>query len=199
MNNTVLTSKSSTKKLVITGMLIAISILLDATPIGTIRLPLISATIAHIPTIIGGILGGPLVGGIVGLFFGLARLIRNVTQPTSILSFALMNPLVSVIPRILVGIASYYSYYGIKKFAGEYVSIIVGGAVGSLTNTVCVLGMMYIIYAKEIVEAFSSAGKVGTAKTILFGIATANGIPEMVVSVILSVIIVKALKKIYNI
>ena len=85
------------------------------------------------------------------------------------------------------------------KIANEYISIIVGSAVGSLTNTVTVLGMMYILYAKRIVEQFAAAGKAGTANTILMGIATANGVPEMIVAVILSVVIVKALKKIYNI
>lgn len=199
MSQVAVVRKSYTQKLVITGMLVAISILLDATPIGTIRLPIISATIAHVPTIIGGIIGGPLLGGIVGLSFGLTSLIRNLTQPTGILSFALMNPLISVFPRILVGILAYYSYYGIRKIANDYISIIVGSAIGSLTNTVTVLGMMYILYAKRIVEQFAAAGKAGTANTILMGIATANGVPEMIVAVILSVVIVKALKKLYNI
>ncbi|MBM7684925.1 ECF transporter S component [Defluviitalea raffinosedens] len=199
MNQTALAKRSSTQKLVLTGMLVAISIILDATPIGTIRLPIVSATIAHVPTIIGGMTGGPLVGGIVGLSFGLASLIRNLTQPTSILSFAFMNPLVSVLPRILVGIMAYYGYYGIQKFANDYISIIAGAMIGSCTNTVLVLGMMYILYAQRVVEAFSAVGKSGTAKVILLGIATANGIPEMIVAAILTVVIVKGLKKIYNI
>jgi uncharacterized membrane protein len=199
VNQTALAKRSSTQKLVLTGMLVAISIILDATPIGTIRLPIVSATIAHVPTIIGGMTGGPLVGGIVGLSFGLASLIRNLTQPTSILSFAFMNPLVSVLPRILVGIMAYYGYYGIQKFANDYISIIAGAMIGSCTNTVLVLGMMYILYAQRVVEAFSAVGKSGTAKAILLGIATANGIPEMIVAAILTVVIVKGLKKIYNI
>ncbi|HHW66194.1 ECF transporter S component [Defluviitalea raffinosedens] len=199
VNQTALAKRSSTQKLVLTGMLVAISIILDATPIGTIRLPIVSATIAHVPTIIGGMTGGPLVGGIVGLSFGLASLIRNLTQPTSILSFAFMNPLVSVLPRILVGIMAYYGYYGIQKFANDYISIIAGAMIGSCTNTVLVLGMMYILYAQRVVEAFSAVGKSGTAKVILLGIATANGIPEMIVAAILTVVIVKGLKKIYNI
>lgn len=199
MNQTALAKRSSTQKLVLTGMLVAISIILDATPIGTIRLPIVSATIAHVPTIIGGMTGGPLVGGIVGLSFGLASLIRNLTQPTSILSFAFMNPLVSVLPRLLVGVMAYYGYYGIRKFANDYISIIAGAMIGSCTNTALVLGTMYILYAQRVVEAFSAVGKSGTAKAILLGIATANGIPEMIVAAILTVVIVKGLKKIYNI
>lgn len=199
MSQTAVVKQGSTKRLVTAGMLVAISILLDATPFGTIRLPLISATIAHIPTIIGGILCGPLVGAIIGLSFGLASLIRNLTQPTSILSFALMNPLISVLPRVLVGILSYYTYHGVRKFANDYLSIIIGAVIGSFTNTVAVLGMIYIVYAKDVVEKFSEVGKIGSAQTILLGIASANGLPEAIVAAILSVIIVKTLKKIYNI
>jgi uncharacterized membrane protein len=199
VNQAAVAKRSYTQKLVLTSMLVAISVIFDATPIGTIRLPIISATIAHIPTIIGGIIGGPLVGGIVGLSFGLASLIRNLTQPTSILSFALMNPLVSILPRVLVGVMAYYGYYGIRKFANDSISIIGGAMIGSCTNTILVLGMMYILYAQRIVEAFSAAGKSGSAQAILMGIAAANGVPEMTVAAILSVVIVKGLKKIYNI
>lgn len=198
MSEAAVVKTSSTKKLVTAGMLVAISIILDATPIGTIRLPFVAATIAHIPTIIGGILCGPLVGAVVGVAFGLTSLVRNLTQPTSLLSFAFMNPLVSVIPRALVGVLSYYAYYGMKKVYEEHLAIIIGAIVGSFTNTIGVLGTIYILYAKEVVEKFSEAGKGDSAHTILIGIASANGIPEAIVSVILTIIIVKALKKIYN-
>ena len=110
-----------------------------------------------------------------------------------------MNPLVSILPRVLVGVMAYYGYYGIRKFANDSISIIGGAMIGSCTNTILVLGMMYILYAQRIVEAFSAAGKSGSAQAILMGIAAANGVPEMTVAAILSVVIVKGLKKIYNI
>ncbi|HOQ16510.1 MAG TPA: ECF transporter S component [Defluviitaleaceae bacterium] len=213
MKETAIAKTSSTKKLVIAGMLVAISIILDTTPFGTIRLPIISATISHIPTIIGAILCGPVVGAVVGLSFGVTSMIRNLTQPTSVLAFALKNPLVSVLPRALVGIVSYYIYAGLKKVKPEKnkeekvkrkkiifedIPIVVAAAIGSLTNTIGVLGMMYILYAEEIVAKFAEIGKSGTIYGILLGIASANGIPEAIVSVILTFAVVKSLKRIYN-
>jgi len=198
MSETVIAKTSSTKKLVITGMLVAISIILDTTPVGTIRLPTVSATIAHIPTIIGAILCGPVVGAVVGLSFGVTSLIRNLTQPTSLLSFAFINPLVSVLPRALVGIVAYYIYYVLKKITNDNISIAIAAAVGSITNTIGVLGMMYVIYAKELVDKFAEIGKTGKLHSILLGIAAGNGIPEAIISLILSFIIVKSLKRIYN-
>lgn len=187
--------KYSTKNFVIMSFLIALSVLLDISPIGTLRLPIVNATIAHIPTIIGGIIGGPLMGGIVGFSFGMSSLLRNLTMPTSILAFAFINPLVSVLPRILVGITSYYVYTAIKKISNDYYGIIIGAAVGSITNTVGVLGMMYIFYAQQIVEKLNPEK---TAKVILLGIVAAHGVPEMIVAAILTVIIVKSIKRIYK-
>ncbi|WP_425447337.1 ECF transporter S component [Dethiothermospora halolimnae] len=187
--------KISTREFVLMGLLIAISVLLDVLPIGTLRLPVINATIAHIPTIIGGIVLGPYVGGIVGLFFGLSSLLRNLTQPTSVLAFAFINPLVSVVPRVLVGIISYYVYVAIKRLLNENLGIIIGAALGSITNTIGVMGMIYILYAQDIVEKMDSSQ---TAKGIVLGIITAHGIPEMIVAGVITVIIVKALKKVYK-
>lgn len=61
--------KLQTKKIVLAGVLGAISIILSVTPIGLIPVPNLSgsATTMHIPAIVGGIIGGPLVGALVGL------------------------------------------------------------------------------------------------------------------------------------
>ena len=55
--------KLQTKKIVLAGVLGAISIILSVTPIGLIPVPNLSgsATTMHIPAIVGGIIGGPLL------------------------------------------------------------------------------------------------------------------------------------------
>ena len=67
----------------------------------------------HIPVIIGAIMEGPVVGGFIGLIFGLFSIYQALTNPTPV-SFVFLNPLVSVIPRILIGIVSYYVYNALK-------------------------------------------------------------------------------------
>ncbi|MEG0825776.1 MAG: ECF transporter S component, partial [Oscillospiraceae bacterium] len=52
--------------LVILSIFIAIIFLLAFTPIGLIDLPLIKATILHVPVIIGAILLGPKKGAFLG-------------------------------------------------------------------------------------------------------------------------------------
>jgi uncharacterized membrane protein len=197
MNQNVSTTGASrrlgTRQLTVVGMLSAISIVLGATGYGFIPLPMAKATILHIPVIVGAILEGPLVGAIIGFFFGMFSLIQNYTAPSSIFSPAFQNPIVSVLPRILIGIISYYSY---KYMFGRNESLKVGaGAVaGTLTNTAVVLTMIYLLYPNL---AFLKPGAgANSAAKIIYGIALTNGIPEVIVGTLITVPIVMALKKI---
>jgi uncharacterized membrane protein len=151
------------------------------------------ATILHIPVIVGAILEGPLVGAIIGFFFGMFSLIQNYTASTSIFSPAFQNPIVSVLPRILIGIMSYYSYkYMLGK--NETVKVGAGAVVGTLTNTAVVLTMIYLLYP-NLAFLKPGAGSDSAAK-IIYGIALTNGIPEVIVGTLITVPIVMALKKI---
>ena len=114
MDNTLKNYRSKTRKLVIIGMLGGISIFLGLTPLGIIYLPVMNLTIMHIPVIIGAILEGPLVGGSIGLIFGLFSMYQNITAP-NLTSFIFMNPIIALLPRILIGIVTYYVYDFIKS------------------------------------------------------------------------------------
>ncbi len=132
------TAKSSildVRKVVITGVLAAIAILLGVTRLGFIPVPNISgnATIMHVPAIIGGVMQGPVVGLLVGGIFGVFSWLQA-TNPL----FA--DPLVSVFPRLFIGVTAYYSYAALSK-RSEYMALVVAAVVGTLTNTILVLGM----------------------------------------------------------
>ena len=92
------------RKMTLIGVLSSISIIMSMLPfIGYIPIGPIKATIMHIPVIIGAIIEGPLVGAIIGLIFGLTSLWSAITQPV-LLSPLFYNPLVSVLPRVLIGV-----------------------------------------------------------------------------------------------
>lgn len=110
--------KFSTRKMAIVGLLGGISIVLGMTPIGFIPVGPTRATIMHIPVIICAILEGPIAGAIVGLIFGLFSIFQAIFNPTPT-SFAFLNPLVSIIPRVLIGIISYYVYKGLSKLGSS--------------------------------------------------------------------------------
>ena len=166
------------RKMSIISVLSAISIMLSMTPLGFIPIGPTNATIMHIPVIIGAIVEGPAVGMTVGLIFGLTSLIRNLTMPT-ITSFAFINPLVSVLPRVLIGIVAYYVYkLAIKITKNSFVSGWITGFIGSLVNTIGVLGMIYVLYGARYAQALEKSA--ASAKTLLLTLATTSGIPEAI-------------------
>lgn len=181
------------RKMSIISVLSAISIMLSMTPLGFIPIGPTNATIMHIPVIIGAIIEGPVVGMSVGLIFGLTSLIRNLTMPT-ITSFAFINPLVSVLPRVLIGIVAYYVYkLAIKITKNYFVSGWITGFIGSLVNTVGVLGMIYVLYGTRYAQALEQSA--ASAKTLLLTLATTSGIPEAILGGFIVSAVAVVLKK----
>jgi uncharacterized membrane protein len=173
------TKKLEVRKMAIIGVLSAISIMLSMTPLGFIPIGPTNATIMHIPVIIGAVVEGPVVGMVVGFIFGAASLIRNLTMPT-ITSFALINPLVSVLPRIIIGIVAYYVYkLTVKLTKNTFISGWITGIIGSLVNTVGVLGMIYILYGARYANALGESAS--AAKNLILTLIATNGIPEAIV------------------
>jgi uncharacterized membrane protein len=179
------------RQLTVVGILASISMMLGLTGYGFIPLPMAKATIMHIPVIIGAILEGPLVGVAVGLIFGLFSIFQNMTTPNA-LSFAFLNPLVSVLPRVLIGVTAYYSYRLFAR-ANDVIGIGVGAAVGSLTNTIGVLGMIYLVYAAD----FAAARGINpdAVLKVIYTIALINGLPEAIISILISIPVILAVKK----
>lgn len=118
---------SKIRKMTIVGVLGGISAILGLTPIGFIPVGPTNATIMHIPVIIGAIVEGPVVGALVGLIFGIFSLIRAFTAPT-VISPVFYNPLVSILPRVLIGITSYYAFVLFKKLGRKASISMLAGA-----------------------------------------------------------------------
>jgi len=194
--------RSKTKRLVTISLLSGISFVLGFTPLGFIPIPPANATTMHIPVIIGAILEGPIAGMVIGLIFGVSSIIQALLRP-NILSFAFVNPLVSVLPRILIGLVSYYSYrlvfelFSSNKEKGskwrDSVSIGVSAALGTLTNTAGVLGMMYLLFADRIATAMGVARE--AVGGVVLAIGLTNGIPEIIIAILITVGVIRAVKK----
>lgn len=108
-----MSQRNSTRRLVIVAMLGAITVVLGLTPLGFVPIGPLSATTMHIPVIIGALLEGPVVGGLVGLIFGLSSLFNAITRPSAI-SFVFYNPLISIVPRVLIGVIAGYLFKFLK-------------------------------------------------------------------------------------
>lgn len=186
-------SSSNTRRLVLIGALGGISIFLGVSGLGLIRLPIFSLTIMHIPVIIGALLEGPVVGISVGLIFGLFSMYQNITAP-GLTSFIFWNPIVALIPRMLIGIVAYYSFKLFKsKIKNTGVCAGIAAVLGTLTNTIGVLGLTYILYLDQYAQAreISREAVAGTLLTV----GLTNGIPEAIVSALITIPIVVTMLK----
>jgi uncharacterized membrane protein len=126
----------STRRIATAGVLVAITIILGVIPgLGFIPVPNLSgsATIEHIPTILGGVLEGPIVGMVTGLSFGLLSFFRA-TLPL------FKDPLVAIVPRILIGLTSWLTFAALYR-VNRTVAAAIAGFIGSATNTIFVLGI----------------------------------------------------------
>ena len=264
-------SSSQTRKLVTAAFLLAVIIIMAATPLGFLRIGVTALTIIHLPVIIGSILLGPAYGAFLGLAFGISSVL-NATFAPDLTSFAFSpfysagefsgngwSLVVALVPRILTGIVPFYVYKAMsfllsKKYTDviAHVAIILGalaltvykmielinkgttsllfdfliygimlayitgdavskkfrfrnketmpfaaaGILGSLTNTVFVLGSMYLFFGPQVAKV------VGTSAELLykfiFTIIATNGIPEAIFASLLTVIICKAAVKIFR-
>jgi len=190
-NNSIQKRRIKTHQLTTIGMLSAICVVLGLTGYGFIPLPGAKATIMHIPVIIGSIIGGPMVGMTIGLIFGIFSIMQNIMAP-NILSFAFINPLVSVLPRVLIGLTSYY-VYKLNFTKNDSLKIGLATVVGSLTNTFGVLTMIYILYAAKFAASKGIDPSIA-AKTI-YGIAVINGVPEAIIATIITIPVILSIKK----
>lgn len=167
-----------------TGILAAIAIFLGATRLGFIPVPNLSgnATIMHVPAIIGGVLEGPIVGLLVGGIFGLYSFL----QATSPL---FKDPLVAILPRLFIGVTAYYSYIAFRK-QNEIVALGIAGAIGTLTNTVLVVGMILWRHLNFLNTELNVGGQAFVISLIPQAIA------EIVIAVVITIAVVAAWKRI---
>jgi len=126
----------NTRRIVVAGVLGAIAIVLGVTRIGFIPMPNATgnATIMHIPAIIGAVLEGPIVGVLAGGIFGVFSMLQDTTG-------LFTNPIVSVVPRLLIGLTSWLAY---RSLVGRNADLAAAaaGVVGTLTNTILVVGAL---------------------------------------------------------
>jgi len=173
-------NKSVIRKIVVAGVMSAISVLLGATHWGFIPwLAGAALTIMHVPVIIGAVLEGPVVGLVIGFIFGLFSLLQGAIAPTGPADTWFVNPLISILPRLFIGPVAWLVYRGLKR-GNESLALIVAGVAGSLTNTILVLGMLGIF-------GYLPWALIGT-------IAVTNGLPEAAVAAIITLAVVAAWK-----
>ena len=188
-------SKNKTYRIAILGILTAIIIIQNFVPfLGNIPIPPLNPTIIQITVIIASFVLGTKEGMFIGGVWGVVRMIKAYTLPASPLDFLLFtNPLISLVPRILIGLTAGMTFRFFQKKGKDSFGMAVGAVVGSLTNTVLVLGFIALLFGNEYAAALDVAP--ANLMSALSVIVATNGIAEAVASAILAPIVSKALLK----
>lgn len=202
-------SRKKTRFMVQFALLLAIEAIVCFTPLGSIPIGPLVATLAMIPVIIVGITLGVRAGAAMGFFAGLFSFIVWTFFPPSPLAFV-FTPFYSVgeysgnfwslvicfVPRILTGVVASAVFQGLNRaFSGkkEVLTYGLASVLGSMTNTLLVLGGIILFFGNEYAAANGVSfqvllGLIGTT------IAT-NGVLEAVLSAIVGYAVCRPLRR----
>ena len=202
----------STKKMVITAMFVAITAVLTFTPIGMIPLPppLANATTVHIPVLLAALIEGPVVGLIVGFSFGVCSLIHAWGTGMIGLTLFFRNPLISILPRLLVPLIAFGIYQLLQKIdkskrINNKVQCTIASILGSFSNTILCLGMILLIYYSELttlVNEMAAASSINIqyighpAIWLISAVGLPNGISEALAAGVIVPLVKFALDKV---
>ena len=190
--------RQKTFQMVLSAMFIAIIILQSFVPfLGNIPIVALNITIIHITVIVGGIVLGPRAGFLFGFTWGVCSLILAYTS-ANILSFMIFtNPLISILPRLLMGglVALFYQK-ATKLIAYDRLRMAVAGFLGSILNTVLVLGSIYLLMGSQYAELKGKT--VAELPLFLMGVVMTNGIAEALAATVMTPIIASILVTIYK-
>lgn len=196
--------KMDTRYMATLAMFCGILLVMGATGIGFIPLPVIKATTMHIPVILGAVLLGPAAGAVLGGVFGLCSIWANTTSP-GLLAFAfspfmtteglpgvLKSLWIALGCRILLGVIAGWLWKGMKRvLKQDYMALPVTAAIATISHTILVMGSIYLLLAQQYAQAKNVA--ITAVFGLVMGTVTASGIPEAIIAAVLVTVIGKAL------
>ncbi len=192
-------TKNNTLRLTLSAVIIAILTLMAFVPqIGfIIVIPAIGVSINFllIPVCVAAIVLGKYYGFAAGAYLGVLSLIISYLRPGGPVDLLFQYPHVSVLPRLPIGFAVYFTYVAFKKllagrkrkYVRESLPVHLAATAGVLTNTLLVSISLYIT---------TVSANTGTAFTgTLLGILAMNMALELAAVNLLVPPIVLALRK----
>ncbi|HAX40840.1 MAG TPA: hypothetical protein DCY10_08205 [Clostridiales bacterium] len=176
--------KTDTRNLVRAGILSALIIVMTVVPYtGYINYGLVEITTLHIVVAVGAVMLGWKYGAVLGFVWGVTCMLRALTNP---LWAPFVNPMICLVPRVLVGIAGGLTAQWLRKLRLRTgIVAALSAAVATLTNTVLVLTALKLFSV-----VLTGLPLLGTIYATLIGV---NGSIELVAAVLLVPAIVAAI------
>lgn len=203
--------KTDVRLLAQMALLVALELVLAFTPLGYIPLGFMNATTMHIPVILGACLLGPKMGGVLGAVFGVTSVIRATVTPnltsfvfTPFYSFSpefsgnWTSLIVAIVPRVLIGVIAGLAFQFIMRVSHgkQAVALPVAGFIGSMVNTIGVMGLIYLLFGEQYAAAGGQSFEL--LLKVIMGVVCINGVPEALIAAVLTLAVGKVLIGIFG-
>lgn len=145
-------NKTQTQKVLLVtqiGVLSAIITVMTFIPyLGYISYGGLSITLLHIPVIIGAIVLGPYYGALLGGVWGITCIIKAIFAPPSpIEGIIFRNPIIALIPRVLVGLVAGLVFSALAKNeqTGKIQNKTITAALSTFLTMGAFIGILYLL------------------------------------------------------
>ncbi|MEG1805268.1 MAG: ECF transporter S component [Clostridia bacterium] len=197
--------KLNTRDIAVTSLFVGIVALMAFTPLGMIPLGFFSVNLVLVPIIICSQMTNWKSALIVSTAFGIFSLINSYVKPDGLLYFAVQNPLISVLPRMFIGLSTHFVYKALrklfdrkkdikpneieinsventvpkKKYGKTYFASLISTIVGVMTNTFGFFAMLLVVFGGT---ELTNGSVVGIP--LLLGIMATNFVPELLIAIL---------------
>lgn len=188
-------TRRKTYKLTSLALLMAVIVIMSFTPVGYLKVGIVTITFITIPVAIGASTFGVAYGATLGLVFGITSFIQCLTIDEMGIFLFSVNPfltfVVCVVPRILVGIVPALISRLLKKKVSEKIYHFVSAFSCALSNTVF-FGAAMICFFGSLTYANT------TIKDLMIAAILTNGLIEMIVACFIGGAVSLAVSKAIN-
>lgn len=177
---------SLARKIALTGALSALVVVLSVTPLGFISIGAASITILQIPVILAVLLGGLPSGAFVGAVFGIMSLVNAALRPSGPLDPLFLNPLCSIVPRMLFAIAAWclWKLLNCIPKLPKTISAGITAFLSTLLHTVLVMGSLYLVFKAELSDVAQVSSFAGVMALVF-----TNAVFEAIASTLVCVLV----------
>jgi len=134
------------------AILTAIILLMAFTPIGYLKIGLLSMTLIMIPVAVGAIVDGPKAGSFLGLIFGLTSFAQGFGLDAWGSMLFSVNPfyfaLLTIVPRILMGLLAGLIFRALSKTKLYRIAPVIASLSAALLNTVLFMGFLATLFLR---------------------------------------------------
>lgn len=198
-------SREQAQRIAIIGIFTAILILQAVVPfLGYIPLlpgmPVI--TLMGMTVMVGAIILGPKSGAVLGLIWGVISLIRAYTSPGTVTFLLFANPVIALVPRLLVGWLAGWLPISLQKIkVPQAVSLGLTGFIGAAVNTLSVVLLTGIFYLNNSATLLNKIGLQGNSQNLFKVLLVAlgvNGLAEAISAIVIVPLLAIPLKHVWQ-